>query len=206
MKYNPFARTRSRKNGKLDSENAAIETSPGQSQQGPNRANTAPYTPGTRPSIPTFTQFSFSGPDDCHETVTQAADHGPTRPGMEIIKKRQKIRSFLKEDKTQNSTFDLGDLEPEERKRERKKLSLQRKIPVGAQIGFLLFYNYIATILLPCIPAGFAVNYVHTNVIAVFCINFAAIIPSATALSAALNDLSIRSGDKVGALLNQTFG
>jgi Ca2+:H+ antiporter len=70
----------------------------------------------------------------------------------------------------------------------------------------LINYNYMATILLPCIPAGFIVNYLHLNAIAVFCINFVAIIPSATALSAALNDLSLRSGEKVGALLNQTFG
>jgi hypothetical protein len=89
---------------------------------------------------------------------------------------------------------------------ERRQRSLKRKIPIGAQVRTILVYNYVSTILVPCIPAGFAVNYVHSNAIAVFCINFAAIIPSATILSAALNDLHIRSGEKVSALLNQTFG
>ncbi|KAH6143176.1 hypothetical protein HBI64_013270 [Parastagonospora nodorum] len=205
MNYNPFARTRSRNNGELDAETAANEISSDQSHERPTRADTAPATLETPSNMPTFTS-PFSGPDDSRKHVPQEADHLPMRPGIETIKKRQKIKSFLKEDKAQNSTLNLGDLEPEERRIQRKKLSLRRRIPVGAQIGFLLFYNYIATILLPCIPAGFAVNYIHTNAVAVFCINFAAIIPSATALSAALNDLSIRSGDKVSALLNQTFG
>jgi Ca2+:H+ antiporter len=118
------------------------------------------------------------------------------------IKRRERLKSFLKEDKSVNGTADLEGLSVEDR----RKRSLQRKIPLGAQIGSLLFYNYIATILLPCIPAGFAVNYLHASPVAIFCINFAAIVPAATGLSAALNDLSLRSGEKVSALLNQTFG
>jgi Ca2+:H+ antiporter len=136
------------------------------------------------------------------EIVSEAAEHRPKRPRLETLTKRQRLTSFLKEDKDSNTNSELAEISAEER----RKLSLARKIPIGAQIGSLLFYNYIATILLPCIPAGFAVNYFHTNAVAIFCINFAAIIPSATVLSAALNDLSIRSGDKVSALLNQTFG
>ena len=70
----------------------------------------------------------------------------------------------------------------------------------------IFFANWIALCLLPCIPVGFVVNYLHINAVAVFYVNFAAIVPSATVLSTSLNDLNIRAGEKVSALLNQTFG
>ncbi|KAF2472136.1 uncharacterized protein BDR25DRAFT_284625 [Lindgomyces ingoldianus] len=69
----------------------------------------------------------------------------------------------------------------------------------------IIFINWI-NILLPLIPAGFAVNYTHQNAVIVFCINFVAIIPSAFALGFATEELSMRVGEKMGALLNMTFG
>jgi Ca2+:H+ antiporter len=89
---------------------------------------------------------------------------------------------------------------------EEKRHYLARHISVGAQLRTIFFPNYMAMILTPCIPAGFVVNYVHSNSITAFCINFAAIAPSATVLSVATSDLKIRSGEKISALLNQTFG
>jgi hypothetical protein len=90
--------------------------------------------------------------------------------------------------------------------KERKEQSLERSIRIGSQIKTVLLYNWVAAIFLPCIAVGFAVNYIHANAVVVFCINFAAIIPSATALSVALNEINIRAGEKTSALLNQTFG
>jgi Ca2+:H+ antiporter len=90
--------------------------------------------------------------------------------------------------------------------KEEKQRSLARHTPVGAQLRAIFFSNRAAMILIPCIPAGFVVNYAHSNSITAFCINFAAIAPSAAVLSVATNDLKIRSGEKISALLNQTFG
>lgn len=89
---------------------------------------------------------------------------------------------------------------------EEKHQSFHHPISIGSQLKTIFLHNYIATILMPCIPAGVVVKYVHSNSIAVFCINFAAIAPSAAVLSVATNDLKIRSGEKMSALLNQTFG
>lgn len=77
---------------------------------------------------------------------------------------------------------------------------------VRLHVRTILLYNYAATFLLPFIPAGFAVNYTSSSATVIFCVNFVAIFPSATILSAALNDLTIRLGQRLGALLNQTFG
>lgn len=89
---------------------------------------------------------------------------------------------------------------------ERMRKAHKREIPISSQVRKIFFYNWITFCLIPCIPAGFAVQYTHVNAVAVFCINFAAIIPAAAALSTAVDDLSIRAGEKVGALLNMTFG
>jgi Ca2+:H+ antiporter len=92
---------------------------------------------------------------------------------------------------------------------ERRRKILARKIPVPQQLRYLFLYSWAAFttfILLPFIPAGFAMYYTRSNVVAVFCVNFVAIVPSASMLGMAVDQLSIRLGDKMGALLNMTFG
>jgi Ca2+:H+ antiporter len=61
-------------------------------------------------------------------------------------------------------------------------------------------------VLLPLVPAGFAVNYAHVSTIAVFCVDFIATIPSATLFSFATEEIAIRTSNNVAALLNMTFG
>lgn len=77
---------------------------------------------------------------------------------------------------------------------------------IGTHFRVVLLHNYASAFLLPFIPAGFVVNYISTNATVIFCVNFVAIFPSATILSAALKDLNIRMGQRLGALVNQTFG
>ncbi|KAK0629817.1 Sodium/calcium exchanger protein-domain-containing protein [Bombardia bombarda] len=62
-------------------------------------------------------------------------------------------------------------------------------------------------ILLIMVPAGFIVNYVNTgSKIAVFVVNFIAIIPLAALLSFATEEIALRTGESLGGLLNATFG
>jgi len=56
------------------------------------------------------------------------------------------------------------------------------------------------------IPTGFALYYTQVNAVAVFCVNFIAVIPSASILAMAVDELIIRLGEGMGALLNMTFG
>lgn len=83
-------------------------------------------------------------------------------------------------------------------------MALKRKIPISDQLR-AVFHQW-STLLLPLVPAGFALNYTHSNEIAIFCVNLIAIVPSATVLAFTTDEVAIRMGDKIGALLNMTFG
>ena len=54
-------------------------------------------------------------------------------------------------------------------------------------------------------PAGFAVNYTRQHAVAIFVINFIAIIPLALFVGYVADELILRSGNVVGALINATF-
>ncbi|OAX83992.1 calcium/proton exchanger [Emergomyces africanus] len=60
--------------------------------------------------------------------------------------------------------------------------------------------------LLVMVPVGFAVHHAHVDPIAVFVVNFIAIIPLAAMLSYATEEIALRTGETVGGLLNATFG
>lgn len=55
-------------------------------------------------------------------------------------------------------------------------------------------------------PIGFALNYAHANDIAIFVVNFIAIIPLAAMLSYATEEIALRTGETIGGLLNASFG
>ena len=56
-------------------------------------------------------------------------------------------------------------------------------------------------------PVGIAINYVHSvSGVAVFIVNFIAIIPLAAMLSFATEEIALRTGETLGGLLNATFG
>ena len=68
-----------------------------------------------------------------------------------------------------------------------------------------IFFNSYAHLLILFIPAGFAVYYCHVNQIAVFTINFLAIIPSAVELAFGVDELTLRVGETFGGLISMTF-
>jgi Ca2+:H+ antiporter len=71
----------------------------------------------------------------------------------------------------------------------------------------VLFESWV-NILLVAVPVGFILNYVRPahGGMAVFFVNFVAIIPLAAMLSNATEELARRVGEVRGALLNVTFG
>ena len=75
----------------------------------------------------------------------------------------------------------------------------------ASQIRATLFNSWI-NVLLILSPVGIAVYYAHVAPVAVFVINFIAIIPLAAMLSYATEEIALRTGETLGGLLNATFG
>ena len=61
-------------------------------------------------------------------------------------------------------------------------------------------------VLLVFVPIGIAFGATHGNPTVVFCLNFLAIIPLASLLSFATEELSVKLGQTLGGLMNATFG
>ncbi|KAF7561730.1 hypothetical protein G7046_g2444 [Stylonectria norvegica] len=69
------------------------------------------------------------------------------------------------------------------------------------------FLNSWINILLIAAPVGIALNYIKSvDRIAVFCVNFIAIVPLAAILSFATEEIALRTGEVLGGLINATFG
>ncbi|RDA86098.1 hypothetical protein CP532_1139 [Ophiocordyceps camponoti-leonardi (nom. inval.)] len=69
------------------------------------------------------------------------------------------------------------------------------------------FLNSWINVLLFAAPVGIAMNYVPSIPrVAVFVVNFIAIIPLAALLSFATEEIALRTGETLGGLLNATFG
>jgi Ca2+:H+ antiporter len=72
-------------------------------------------------------------------------------------------------------------------------------------VWLTLSSNYV-NVLLVFVPAGIAVGALHLNPVLVFVLNFLAIIPLASLLSFATEELSATLGQTIGGLMNASFG
>ena len=99
---------------------------------------------------------------------------------------------------------DEGD--EEEKKRQRDEV-LKRKIPFQQQMKTVLFPKWLTiNWLLIAAPVGIGLHFSSVNPLAIFIINFIAIIPLAGILSFATEEIAIRVGEVLGGLLNASFG
>jgi Ca2+:H+ antiporter len=85
------------------------------------------------------------------------------------------------------------------------KSKTKKHFTLKGQLKATLFNSWL-NVLLIAAPLGIILNYVHVNPIAVFTINFIAIIPLAAMLSYATEELALRVGETLGGLLNASFG
>ena len=81
----------------------------------------------------------------------------------------------------------------------------KKKFTAWSQIRATLFNSWI-NVLLIFSPLGIAVYYAKVNDVAIFVINFIAIIPLAAMLSYATEEIALRTGEVIGGLLNASFG
>jgi Ca2+:H+ antiporter len=223
MNYNPFARTRSRdeqedleraNRTRTRSEPAAPTIEESEKEHGhlPHH-NTAPS-----PTSPTaendfvgssVAKEANAGVPDANGDMEKSTDStvvGSDRHDSNGVTKRAKFKGIFRKDHDDGEEPELSTTDSETLSlEERKKRAFKRKIPVGAQIRFVLFGAWI-NVLLIMVPVGFAVYYAKLKPVPVFIINFVAIIPLAAMLSNATEELAIRVGETLGGLLNATFG
>jgi Ca2+:H+ antiporter len=80
-------------------------------------------------------------------------------------------------------------------------------VPVVQQIRRVLFpHIYTINWLLIAVPVGIALHFTKVNPLAVFVVNFLAIVPLAGILSFATEEIALRVGEVLGGLLNASFG
>ncbi|KAL2141686.1 hypothetical protein VTI28DRAFT_2096 [Corynascus sepedonium] len=87
-----------------------------------------------------------------------------------------------------------------------KHITPKEPFTVRNQIQRTLFGSWI-NILLLAAPVGIAINYIPSvSRVAVFVVNFIAIVPLAAMLGFATEEIALRTGETMGGLLNATFG
>lgn len=124
-------------------------------------------------------------------------------------RKRLRLLGILGQpDRTGSSSEHVADVartDTEDTEEDGKKKKFRRKISPWFQFKAVMFGSWV-NVLLICVPVGFAVRYAHLNGIAIFVINFIAIIPLAALLSFATEELAMYTGETLGGLLNASFG
>jgi Ca2+:H+ antiporter len=86
-----------------------------------------------------------------------------------------------------------------------EKVLKHKPFTVGNQLRATTFNSWL-NILLLAVPAGFVVNYLHLNPIAVFFVNFAAILPLTTLFSYAVDEVRLRYKGGLGMLVYISLG
>lgn len=84
---------------------------------------------------------------------------------------------------------------------------MSKDLTLWCQISYLFLDDYL-NLLLVTVPAGIAINYTPGSRIAVFFVNFVAIIPSSRILGLAMDELEVylEGSTVLMGLINCTFG
>ncbi|KAK5453274.1 hypothetical protein LTR55_012160, partial [Exophiala xenobiotica] len=162
------------------------------------------------------TQFSTTSPEGIHGTGSMQAQQTeePPAPPRDADDERGTMelqQPQLDHDYTENPSPDAGrerhsgspvswlPEDREDRQTRMTKYTLWSQFRARCQIP-------ISTCFFVLSPIGIALYYAHINPVAVFIVNFIAIIPLAAMLSFATEGLALRVGDVLGGLLNASFG
>lgn len=230
--YNPFRkiRTRTKDVGQGDEESAlrvptnqsmpVIGTSRHPSLQLPKHADTMPTS--SEPSTSTFSEPSASklpkeitasekGPILNHDRQQTSQDSwAPTSDtviGSETKSEEQEGELRRRKFPYFGQASKTG--EEKDIKKSRTQSDLlsrdKQKFTAVGQFKATILNSWI-NVLLIFVPIGIAVNYTDISKVAVFVINFIAIIPLAAMLSYATEEIALRTGETIGGLLNATFG
>jgi Ca2+:H+ antiporter len=169
---------------------------------------TAPAAPGSRgtehddekPNMP-----SSSKDKESQDTVTSKPSTAGTatdaQDGMRLRTTSRDVKPTpqVDDDNNAKSKKDTG-------KSWYKEVHPTEPFTVGNQVRRALFGSWV-NILLLAAPAGIALGFIpNANGIAMFVVNFVAIVPLAALLSFATEEIALRTGETLGGLLNASFG
>lgn len=136
------------------------------------------------------------------ETAVEKQSTGRSNP--ESLARRRFLNKFRK-DKTDPELEQEDDDSSKKRPWYKGKILKHKPYTVRNQLQATIFNSWI-NILLLAAPVGIGLNYAGVNGIAVFAVNFIAIIPLAGMLSFATEEISLHVGESLGGLLNASFG
>lgn len=123
-----------------------------------------------------------------------------TAPGMRLRKSERSERDAATPTTAQENE------KPKKDHRLFKRVTPKEPFTVGNQIKRTLLSSWI-NVLLVAAPVGIALGAIpNMNNIAIFVVNFIAIIPLAAMLSFATEEIALRTGETLGGLLNASFG
>ena len=170
----------------------------------PNRARTMPDPPSAISEEPSSSdsRTPFHASKQSTATNSDTLTTGQSDDANNL-RKRHHLFGHKKSEEDDEKPAELAKSSTAESKKSRNT-KMKQKIPVGQQIKavFLTWPN----LLLICVPVGIALNYVGVNPLAVFVVNFLAIVPLAGLLSFATEEIAMRVGETLGGLLNASFG
>ncbi|KFX94964.1 hypothetical protein V490_04066 [Pseudogymnoascus sp. VKM F-3557] len=200
---NPFGRTRSHDPRVYD-----VEAVPRVRHADTEPAQRSPIEPGivNRPTsntssanAPAISAADKEAGISSEDTIVPGSG-STARPRSEEEKARSrflsKFRKHSKEEKRPDTT------DSEETKTHK---FANKKFTFGGQMRAIFMGSWV-NILLIAAPVGIALGAAKQNFIAVFVVNFIAIIPLAALLSYATEEIALRVGETLGGLLNATFG
>jgi hypothetical protein len=109
----------------------------------------------------------------------------------------------------QSGTTDDSKPDEEREKEEKDRIRRERwkRYPVMPQVRMVLFPHwYTLNWLLLLAPVGIGLNFSNVQPLAIFLVNFIAIIPLAGLLSFATEEIAEHVGEVLGGILNASFG
>jgi len=178
----------------------------------PAHVNTSPTSTTNSTPVDGLNKGYYDGSNVSNDSTLNGGE------GDSIMQQRKKTGTGLRQVPEESESTDVNgekrssdDYETEEEDEETKKRKhhelMKRKIPVGQQIKTVLFPRWLTiNWLLIMAPVGIGLNFAKVNPLAVFIVNFVAIVPLAGILSFATEEIALRVGEVLGGLLNASFG
>lgn len=146
-------------------------------------------------------------PDSSGDTVVASQAPGSDFTTVDTGAQMRNRARLEKEEPVDSPGNEPAD-EPKKKKDHRMFKNVQPKEPftVGNQIQRTLLSSWI-NVLLVAAPVGIVLGVIpNMNPIAIFVVNFIAIIPLAALLGFATEEIALRTGETLGGLLNASFG
>ncbi|CAM1511565.1 Fc.00g090780.m01.CDS01 [Cosmosporella sp. VM-42] len=195
--------------GRLESQQQQPEEGDGE------KLTHASTEPGTRGLARDFsTAETMKETDEGRKrSVSSPTDNGDTALSQRSLVEGEGVLRNRRPDED-TSRLDTTREQPEDDKKSKKpkqtgmfkKVYPKEPFTVANQLQ-RTFLNSWINVLLIAAPVGIALNYIKSvDRIAVFVVNFIAIVPLAAILSFATEEIALRTGEVLGGLINATFG